>query len=492
MSGYVYFDESQDRRPGVFFSQDHCHDPETQNALARLLRSMPEAEFQSIPLEELRALQKNGVHSGGKTEANSEQQARVVGFFRSAKRRNASDIHLLIGMNNVCIVQIRIHGELHTIAQLEKDEGMQLASTIIMSMCDVTEKSFNPNRAQDGRIRKEFVQDLNLFGARYAHTPAEFGLYVVMRILPDEGGNPPSLQDLGFLPPQQQLIHRMLSRPEGILIIAGPTGSGKSTSLRSFSELYLTRYGQHKRLLTLEDPPEGLISGAVQTPVIADKSDPLAVDFAWNRSISASLRLDPDAMIIGEIRDTNSLKSALIAAKSGHLVQTTLHANDAPGILARLTDTLDVPVAHIADPQIMIGLIAQRLVQVLCPHCKQHWQEVQSKLTAAQHQLLTRHCQVEKLYFRHKEGCTYCTAGVTGRRVIAEVIGPDVGFMTKYRHEGKLAARHYWITELNGITRRQHLQTYLNEGLVDPLDADVQCPLDEDVLTLSVLNKRPV
>lgn len=480
MSGFVYFDEAHEKGPTVFFSQAHSHDAEMQSMLATLLRQYPQATFLPLPLEQLRLLQKNGGKAGGVKEENSEQQARVVAFFRIARQKKASDIHLLVGINDITVVQLRIHGDLYPIAQLEKEEGMRLASTIIMSMCDVTEKSFNPNRAQDGRIRKEFLQDLNLFGARYAHTPAEFGLYVVMRILPDEGNRPPSMTELGFLPQQQHQIERMLTKPEGILIISGPTGSGKSTSLRTFSDHYLTLNLHSKRLLTLEDPPEGLIMGAVQTPVIADKSDPSAVDYAWSRAISASLRLDPDAMIIGEIRDANSLRSALIAAKSGHLVQTTLHANDAVGILERLTDTMDVPIAHIADPQVMVGLLSQRLVQLLCPHCKRHWTDVEQMLTPRQHHRLILHCKVKNLSFRNRDGCVHCTAGVNGRKVIAEVVSPDNHFMTLYRQQGKLAARQYWIAALGGITRRQHLEHYLNAGLVDPLDADSLCPLDED------------
>lgn len=490
VSGYIHV--APDEQGGrIYYSDAHRHEPQTQSALAVLLRSHPHAAFEAVHLDRLRELQKTNTDNAISRAEKSEQQAQVIRFFRIAKERQASDIHLLIGAQGITLVQLRIHGDLETIAQLEADEGMQLASTIIMSMCDVTEKSFNPNRAQDGRIRKEFLQHVGLFGARYAHTPAEFGLYAVMRVLPDESYAPPTLDQLGFLPEQQELIERMLSRPEGVIIISGPTGSGKSTSLRSFSEMYLKKTEYRKRLLTLEDPPEGLIGGAVQTPIIADKTDPDAVSHAWVRSISASLRLDPDAMIIGEIRDTHSVKSALSAAKSGHLVQTTLHANDAIGILDRLTDTLGIPVGQVADPQLMIGLIAQRLVQLLCPHCKRKWQDYQQSLTEAQQQFLLRHCDVTKLAFRHRPGCEHCHQGVRGRKVIAEVIRPDARFMWLFRHHNKLAARSYWVHELNGITRGAHLLRYLHQGLVDPLDADYISPLDEDSLTLLPYDEVP-
>lgn len=484
ISGHTFLDETNADYPVLYISDAHGSDLTVTSEVAGAFKAHPRIQVKRVQLDQLMELQHSVQSSRVDKSEYSSQQAKIINFFRLAKEKEASDIHMLIGMNNVTVVQFRVHGDLETVTQLDQEEGMTLASTIVMSMCDVAEKSFNPNRAQDGRIRKDFLQGLKLFGARYAHTPAEFGLYVVMRILPDEGKMPPTLDELGFLPEQQSLIRRMLSRPEGVITLSGPTGSGKSTTLRTCGVMYLASTGNHKRLMTLEDPPEGLIPGAVQTPIIADKNDPDAVSRAWVRSISAALRLDPDAIVVGEIRDANSVRSTQTAAKSGHLVKTTLHANDAVGILDRLTDTLDIPMGQVADPQVMIGLIAQRLVQLLCPHCKRRWEEVKNQLDQDQTTLLTRFCQVEKLCFRHQEGCEHCYKGVTGRRVIAEVIRPDARFMELFRHNGKLAARSYWVNELGGITRGQHLMRYLNDGLVDPIDADYISPLDEDSLTL--------
>lgn len=483
-STYIHLDRSSVDDPVMYISDAHNNNLSVLSDIASAYKRHPRLRVERIQLDTLKALQQSDNSDAVAEGELSLQQEKVVGFFRLAKQKGASDIHLLIGMNDVTIVQFRVHGDLEMVTQMERAEGMTLASTIVMSMCDVTEKSFNPNRAQDGRVRQAFLRGLNLFGARYAHTPAEFGLYVVMRILPNDGKAPPTLDQLGFLPEQQSLIRRMLSRPEGVIILSGPTGSGKSTSLRTFSEMYLSFTEHRKRLMTVEDPPEGLIYGAVQTPIIADKNDPDAVSRAWVRAISAALRLDPDAMIVGEIRDAHSVRSALTVAKSGHMVKTTLHANDAVGILDRLTDTLGIPMAQVADPQVMIGLIAQRLVQLLCPHCKQSWQQVNGRLVAEKKTLLQRFCQVEKLAFRHPEGCRQCYKGVTGRRVIAEVIRPDARFMALFRQQGKLAARSYWVNELAGITRGQHLLRYLHAGLTDPVDADYISPLDEDSLTL--------
>lgn len=485
VSPYIYLDKNDSEKVVLYASKSH-NDLAMRSAIAEAFKRYPNLIVERVDLETLKELQNKDkeLRKEFENRSFSAEQEQVIGLFREAKKLNASDIHLLIGMNGVTIVQFRIHSDLETVRHLDFAEGNTLASTIIMSMCDVADGSFYPNREQDARIRKEFLKDIPLFGARYAHRPAEYGLYVVLRIIPDDGSEPLSLDKSGFLPEQQVLIRRMLSRPEGVITISGPTGSGKSTTLRTFSSIYLEFTGNRKRLLTLEDPPEGLIPGAVQTAIIADKSDPDAVSHAWVRAISASLRLDPDSMIVGEMRDANSVKSTQTAAKTGHLVLTTLHANDAVGILDRLTDTLDIPMGQVADPQVMIGLIAQRLVQILCPKCKMSWGDVKDSLPEESVILLNKFCKVEKLYFRNENGCGNCHKGVVDRKAIAEVIRPDVRFMELFRYKGKLAARSYWVNELGGITRLQHLMRYIHDGLVDPIDADRICPLDEDSLTL--------
>ncbi|TXE28362.1 type II secretion protein E [Serratia marcescens] len=482
---YLYWEAPQDGAPTLWVSADHRTEPAVQSAMNHCFKHHRDAVLRPVPLDELRELQQQQAAQLPVDAGDiSAQQAKVISYFGEAAKRRASDIHFLIGLEGLTKVQMRIHGDLETLNPLEMDVGMSLASTIVLSMCDVTEKSFNPKRQQDGRVRRDFLQGLGLFGARYAHTPTEFGLYVVMRILPDDGDNVPSMTDLGFLSTQQRLINRMLATPEGVIIMSGPTGSGKSTSLRTFSQIYLVHTGGRKRLLTIEDPPEGRIPGAVQTPIIADKNDPEAVSYAWVRAISASLRLDPDSIIIGEIRDANSAKSTLSASRSGHLVLATTHANSSIGILDRLTDSFDIRPGEVMDPQMMVGLLSQRLVQVLCPHCKMSWPQKKDSLTDDQLALLARFCDTERLAFRNYQGCEHCHKGVVGRKVIAEVIRPDATFMHLLRHEGKMAARSYWVHTLGGITRGMHLQIYLRDGLVDPLDADAISPLDEDSLTL--------
>ncbi|MCV9879282.1 GspE/PulE family protein [Brenneria izbisi] len=498
IADFVLLENAAGGAVNVVIDTNRRADQRVQSWVTQFIQNNPRAQTEFVALSDLRERRrKNADESKGISLADlnnvSARQKEVLEYFEQGKAFHASDIHMIIDAE-LCRIQFRIHGELETVDEVTGNEGTAQASTIILSMCDVTETQFYPNRKQDGRVKAEFLRRVGLFGARYSHTPTASGLYVVMRIIPDDGDNVPSLDQLGLLPQQQQLSQQMLRTPEGIVLLTGPTGSGKSTTLRSFSAMYLERTRGRKRLLTIEDPPEGRIAGAIQTPIIADKSNADAVQQAWDNASSSALRLDPDAILMGEIRDDVSLKAALYASETGHLVLSTLHANSAVGSLRRM-GLMGISEEMIADPQLLIGLISQRLVQVLCPHCRVPWEKKVPLLSPEQRERLERYCnvenvcQVENLYFRHEEGCSHCqkklndrivSGGVVGRSVVAEVMRPDAQFMSLYLSKGQLAARQYWIDSLGGITRRTHLLHKLNTGQVDALDADLVCPLDED------------
>lgn len=482
---WLYLDDSQPEQRRLYVSTEHRASPAVQSEIARAMRRYPRLSMESVHLSELRRLQ-TGRTGTAVVGSWSPEQKKVVDFMRRAGEAHASDIHIITGAENITAVVFRIHGDLELQAELDVEEGMNLASTIVMSMCDVAPQAFSESDEQDGRLRNEFVNALGLYAARYSAVPTESGLYVVLRVILDESEDIPSLDVLGYLPEQQKLIRRMLQRPEGIIITGGPTGSGKSKTMRTFCHMYVELTRGKRRLVTVEDPVEGKVRGAVQTTILADRNDSESVTRAWQRRLSAFKRLDPDAEVVGEIRDGWSARACISEGKSGSLVMSTLHANDAPGIIDRLTDTLDIPPGMVMDPQVVIGLIAQRLVQTLCPTCKKGWDDVREKLSEDDRELVETFCDTKTVAFRNHAGCNApgCWHGITGRKVIAEVIRPDAHFMQLYREQGKLAARSYWVHHMGGITRGKHLMRYITAGEVDPIDADKLSPLDEDTLNL--------
>ncbi|ECW0330132.1 TPA: GspE/PulE family protein [Salmonella enterica] len=509
-SGVLLYHNPETRETEILVDEHRRSQSDVQTAVMRLMsehaRASPRFVSRSV-LQSCRQAQTLSTEPDGqglslKDLADvSRRQGEVLGYFQTARQTGSSDIHVTTSPG-LTRIEMRIHGDLVTVAELAEQDGEALAATIILSMCDVTEVQFFPMRKQDGRVAAKFLKKVGLFGARYSHTPTADGLHFVMRTINDDGDRVPSLTQLGFLPEQVALIQRILRLPEGMVILSGPTGSGKSTTLRSFCRIWLERTGFLKRLLTVEDPPEGRIVGAIQTPIICDKADEAEVRRAWERAISSALRLDPDAIMPGELRDLISILAGIFAAQTGHLVMSTLHTNSALSIPERMI-TMGVEAGLILDAQLMVGLISQRLVKTLCPHCKVPWAHINAELSDEQRMYLEQYCnepglcQPEDLCFRHPEGCEHCRKsvvlnghtvttvghGVTGRSVVAEVIRPDARLFHLLKMEGKEVARRYWMAN-GGISRRIHLLHKLGAGLVDPLEADGTIPLDEDDVLL--------
>ncbi|MHA6678649.1 GspE/PulE family protein [Enterobacter cloacae] len=420
----------------------------------------------------------------------SDVQKRMVEYFALAQQLGSSDIHITIMRSaGLARIEMRIHGELEVIDELTSEEGDSLVQTLFMSMCDIRiPPTFNDSDMQAGRVDANFVRAAGLFGARYQHMTTADGIYVALRTIVDDSDRVPTLEQQGFLPEQIALARHILRFPNGLVLLTGPTGSGKSTTLRIFSNMWLERTRHRKRLLTVENPVEGRIAGAIQTPVINGD---------WDKSNAAVVRSDPDAILLGEMQEINALIAAIHAAHAGHVVFDTLHANSAAGALPRM-EVMGADRRLIADAELVRGLVSQRLVPTLCPHCSLTWAQMAPQLPAQTRVYLEKYCTEpgvctpQNLRFHNPEGCENCcrtieltgrviSRGITGRTAIVEIIPPDARFMSLWLTQGTAAARQYWLNN-GGISRRIHLLTRLNEGLVDPLMGDVEVPLDEDEL----------
>lgn len=471
ISKYVNCD-TKDNEIVISVSENHRGNYEIQQYVQLIKkRNTCKVETIFLHLDEITKLNNVSVHN--ETPFNNNIQKKVIEYFRKGVKADASDIHMTIGRDGseFCYIENRVYGELRKVDCIDKEDGLIMAGAILQGLCDVTESQFDPNKPQDARLAEKFLKEQGLFGARYAHTPAVGGLYVVMRLIKDDSGKVPTFEELGFLPQQIAVLKKILMRSEGIAVWSGPTGSGKSTTLRCAAEFYLKTMGYSeklplKRLTTIEDPPEGRILGAIQTVLNEN-------------SIKYMLRLDPDCILNGEMRDNASALAAIKAAQTGHLVLSTVHANDPIAIIDRL-EVEGIPLRLITNPQLFIGLISQRLVQKLCPKCHIPYSEMREQLNDEDRELIETHCDPQRVYLRNREGCEECSLGIIGRTVVAEVISPDAKFFRLYNESGAAAAKTYWHRQLGGVTRNQHVLHYINNGLVDPLAANLICPLDED------------
>ena len=254
------------------------------------------------------------------------------------------------------VVRQRLDGILREVMDLPKwvSEGLVARLKILAGM-DIAEKRM----PQDGRLRAQ-AEDGREVDLRVSTLRTLFGEKVVLRVLDRQKGAPP-LEELGFPPHGLEEIRHFLRHAHGMILVVGPTGSGKTTTLCSaISSVKSTQ----TNIITIEDPIEYQIPGVNQTQV----NDKIKLTFA--NSLRAILRQDPDVILLGEIRDYETAKIAMQAAQTGHLVLSTLHTDDAPSTITRL---MDMGVEAYVIGSALIGVIAQRLVRKLCVQCRRQY-----------------------------------------------------------------------------------------------------------------------
>ena len=297
---------------------------------------------------------------------DSDDEAPVIrwvnSLFLQAMKERASDIHIEPEEKEV-LVRYRIDGELYIARRAPRAFMNSIVSRIkIESSLNIAEKRL----PQDGRITKKIAG--KGFDIRVSTIPTSRGYErIVMRLL-NKASVLLDLPDLGFSPREYALMDGLIRRPDGIILVTGPTGSGKTTTLYAA----INRINQPNiNILTAEDPVEYEIAGIHQVHV----QPKIGLSFA--SALRAFLRQDPDVVMVGEIRDKETVDIAINASLTGHLVLSTIHTNDAAGAITRLAD---MGVEPFLIRSSLIGILAQRLVRVLCPHCKEAYPAEESEL----------------------------------------------------------------------------------------------------------------
>ena len=285
-----------------------------------------------------------------------DEDAAVIRFVNEVVQKavsdRATDIHFEPHRDELQI-RYRIDGELVSVRvpdNLIRFQGAIISRLKIMAKLNISEK----RRPQDGRI--SFGAGDSELDIRISTFPTMYGESVSLRLL-NQKSKPLSMRELGLANDEEKKLTHALSTPHGIILVTGPTGSGKSTSLTAFIRLINK---PERRIITVEDPVEYEVPGVNQTQVHPE------IGLTFAQSLRAVLRQDPDVIMVGEIRDRETADIAIRASLTGHLVMSTLHTNDAPGALTRLVD-MDIEPFLIASSVEMI--IAQRLVRRLCPNC---------------------------------------------------------------------------------------------------------------------------
>jgi type II secretory ATPase GspE/PulE/Tfp pilus assembly ATPase PilB-like protein len=462
----------------------------------------------------------------------------VDSIFIKALKLGTSDVHIEKRSDKTTL-KMRVNGELSKIDTFFPSEGEQIAKIIYQvytSEGGESATTFDSSKPQNGLVDKEF--DGQRVRMRIATLPANpDGFDVVCRLLPfNEDCQAVPLDKLGYAAKEKAEVEKMQANSIGGVIVAGVTGSGKSTTLKNILLGKLNARNGAIKCITIEDPPEYFIPGATQVPVNRETSSDGGAS-AFGDAIKAAMRSDPDIIMVGEVRDKETGTLLRSAIESGHQVFTTVHASSAFGIINRL-ENLGIPRETMSAPNFISGLIYQRLLPKLCEHCSvglingripkrypldkillddieyynidiQEIQKVKELLKPNENlirklqdlgklnskkamkalnvyktinnedknnDLLERIktvCDIQDSDIKFRgQGCKHCNSGIAGRLVCAETVIPDLELLGLIGEGKDSEAANYWKINMNGKFAIEDAIDKMKVGIVDPLDVE--------------------
>ncbi len=393
---------------------------------------------------EVEATRRHAVHEGERIsyeeepeQAEDEASGPLVELVNSlvfqAIEEGASDVHFLPQPEGL-FVRLRVDGVLRELERIPRQRALAVISRIkVLAKLDIAEH----RRPQDGRITLR-TSDGRQVDIRVSILPAVEGEGAILRLL-DKSQKPPTLTEIGLSFPMQMALEQVLTRPTGALLVTGPTGSGKSTTLyAALADLARPEINA----ITIEDPVEYRLPGIYQLQV-NDK-----IDFDFAKALRSVLRSDPDVVMVGEIRDRETAEISMRAALTGHFVLSTLHTNDAPSAITRLTEMGVEPFVVASG---ITAVLAQRLARRLCEHCREPYQPTPDELTK-----IGLDAGVEQLW--RPGSCDRCTRGYRGRVGIFQ-------FLTMTEEVSRLAAREATAHEIEVAATADSMRSLWQDGV---------------------------
>ena len=468
----------------VVMAEGYEDDLDVREVLAELQRQgvLPEVLHEETgTLQEVAEIWRGNRVEGQRLEVNARIVQGLVGIFEVAARARASDVVFEKGADDCRVYAIvndrkRPLGSAMTVREADqvfgflffvKDEGSRQTSLQRGSF-----QGFSARRSEDFPLPREISALRCQMGP---HEPDGHHLFVRL-FYRDQVGGRKTLEDLGFEPELAALFREIRMSKYGGVFVGGSTGDGKSTSLSVNLNLQMKEHGGKLNLVTLEDPVEYDIEGAVQiaVPTVGVGEER---DLRFQEALMHFVRIHPASGMVGEIRDRMGARQVLQFIDSGHQIWTTIHVHSANGILFRLLD-LGVTVAEVTKRGNVRVLMKQTLVSVLCPECSQPEASAESDVPAALLETLG-----PGVRYRNPEGCRACRrageselsraawAGYARPLAVAEWIVPDDGYLKFVRDRDAIGAWNYWVNEMGGVPIGRKIWRAVAEGRVDPEDA---------------------
>ena len=404
-----------------------------------------------------------------RTDYDNQMQKDFVDIIARAAAQKVSDVHIEVADQTT--IYFRIDGSMQPVLEYNSAWGESFVRAAFAS-ADISNSNYAQNEYQsaqkDGRTPLRGTKDLYLpngvTSIRMQFNPIAFGSrYVVMRLLydnPSEGIK--TEQEFGEY--EQNLLMRLRAYPTGLVIVAGPTSSGKSTTLVRNMALMLKERNYEINMITVENPVEQKIFGAHQMPVVNAMNEEQR-DEKYTEALAAALRSDPDTLMVGEIRTLAAAQLTVRGALSGHNVWTTLHANSAMAALTRLLD-MGVESFKLKDETLMRGLVSMRLFKKLCPHCREPL--VNHPEHPAYRRVKDAFGMVGvKQTFVRGPGCSECKgSGTFGRIKAGEIIITNSEFLRLALAGNTDLAMKYWLEEMDGRTLKEAAAELMLKGII--------------------------
>lgn len=444
-----------------------------------------------------------GQQSGRNEDLIRDENNQIIQFYERmvayAVANNISDIHVERRMGGQTQIRMRQHGELFVYREVGAGFANSLVMVIHNVLAENQDVTFVDTEFQQASVNtRVMAQDVML---RYQSMPAyPSGLDVILRVLPLGSQDEPfvEMEALGFSAGHAKTIYSIVNKPQGALLIAGTTGSGKSTTLKNLLMSIDARRESKAKIYTIEDPPEYRIPNVTQVPVVRRRDDdggsgpPPSL---FGKPLAAVMRADPDVIMIGEIRDEVTADGMKRATQSGHEVLTTTHAGSALDIIPRLL-SFGLSPNDLGSPGFVTGMLFQRLVPQLCPSCaiplltaaeqdRQGLESLLSRLRYAMEGYTDTAGGVDALLAQaclRGPGCKKCQEkGIVGRTVCAELIEPDFVMLGHFRNHDMLRAYAYWRGSSDGLLLSdnmtgkmavEHALQKVIQGQCSPIDVE--------------------